>query len=68
MFYSTFNIGHIRIFRILDPIFRNVPKSFTFDFGICKNWAIFDKQNEGILNKDQVARLITVVDDYTIRR
>ena len=29
---------------------------------------IFDKQNEGILNKDQVARLITVVDDYTIRR
>jgi len=29
---------------------------------------IFDKQNEGIIDDAQTAKLISVVDDYTIRR
>jgi len=29
---------------------------------------IWDKQNEGILDDDQVTSLLAVVDDYTIRR
>ena len=29
---------------------------------------IWDKQNEGILDDDQVTSLLSVVDDYTIRR
>ena len=29
---------------------------------------IWDKQSEGILDEEQVTKLIAIVDDYTIRR
>ena len=29
---------------------------------------ILDKQNEGVLDEEQVTKLLAIVDDYTIRR